>query len=257
MAAPQAEAAGCRSRCSGRAVDRPPGTCRVGVISMWPMLTATGAAIAKAIASAMSAASRQLEALDEALADLRAVAVHMREDVGRDAARADLGDADALAEGVDAQLARQHADRRLGRVVGRVAAEVVGAGDRRDVDDMAAVARHHAGHDQAAEVQHGAQVHVDQEVDVAVLGLQEGLRPVDARVVDQDVELDLAARAGRAPAVSRHVQRVRDAAGPLGQLGRALRRCGRRRGPRSPSRQNRSTTAAPMPDEAPVTRAVL
>ena len=156
------------------------------------MFTATGAAIAKAIASAMSSASRQLEALDEALADLGAVAVHMGEDVGRDAAGADLGDAHAFAESVDAQLARQHADRRLGGVVGRVAAEVVGAGDRDDVDDMAAVARHHAGHDQAAEMQHGPEVHVDEEVDVLGVGLQELLRPVDARVVDEDVELDLA-----------------------------------------------------------------
>ena len=87
---------------------------------------------------------------------------------------------------------RQHGDRGLGRVVGRVAAEIVGAGDRGDVDHVAAVAGHHAGHDQAAEMQHGPNVHVDQEVDVAVLGLQELLRPVDARVVDEDVELDLA-----------------------------------------------------------------
>ena len=48
--------------CSGRAVWRPPGTCSVGVISMWPMFTATGAAMAKAIASAMSVGLRQLEA---------------------------------------------------------------------------------------------------------------------------------------------------------------------------------------------------
>ena len=128
-------------RAGSRPVDRPPGTCRVGVISMWPMLTATGAAMAKAIASAMSDGLRQLEAFDEALAGLRDVAVHMGEDVGRDPARADLGHAHALAEGIDAQLARQHADRRLGRVIGAVAAEIVGAGDRADVDDVAAVAR--------------------------------------------------------------------------------------------------------------------
>ena len=53
---------------------------------------------------------------------------------------------------------------------------------------MAAVARHHAGHDQAAEVQDGPKVHVDKEIDVLVLGLEELLRPVDARVVDQDIE---------------------------------------------------------------------
>ena len=116
---------------------------------------------------------RQLEAVEEARADLRAVAVDMGEDVGRDPARADLGDADAPAEGVDAQLPRQHADRGLGGVVGRVAAEVVGAGDRRDVDHVAAVARHHAGNDEPAEMQHRAQVHVHQEVDVGFLGLEE------------------------------------------------------------------------------------
>ena len=88
----------------------------------------------------------------------------------------DLGDAHALAEAVDAQLARQHADRGLGRVVGGVAAEIVGARDRADVDHMAAVARHHAGHDQAAQMQHGAQVDVDQQIDVLGVGLQEAGR---------------------------------------------------------------------------------
>ena len=61
---------------------------------------------------------------------------------------------------------------------------------------MAAVARHHSRDDQAAQVQHRAQIHVDQQIDVPGLRLQEGFRPIDAGVVDQDVELDLAARAG-------------------------------------------------------------
>ena len=72
---------------SGCAVDSPPGTCSVGVISMWPILTATGAAIAKAIASAMSEACGSSKPFDEALVGLGRVAVHMREDVRRDAAR--------------------------------------------------------------------------------------------------------------------------------------------------------------------------
>ena len=45
------------SRSPGRIVDSPPGTCSVGVISILPMLTATGAASAKATQSAMSFAS--------------------------------------------------------------------------------------------------------------------------------------------------------------------------------------------------------
>ena len=179
----------------------------------------------------------------------------MGEDVGRDAAGADLGDADALSESVDAQLARQHAHRRLGGVIGRVAAEIVGAGDRGDVDDMAAVARHHAGDDQAAEMEHGAQVHVDKQVDVLGVGLKELLGPVDARVVDQDVELDFAPRGGERGAVG-HVHDMRDAAGALGK---AFQRLSLRAiaWTSRPSRRNRSTTAAPIPEEAPVTRAVL
>ena len=198
---------------------------------------------------------RQLEAVEEARADLRAVAVDVGEDVGGDAPRADLGDAHPLAEDVDAELARQHAHRRLGGVVGRVAAEIVGAGDRGDVDDVAAVARHHAGHDQVAEVEDRAQVDVDEEVDVGGVALQQPLRLVDAGIVDEDVELDLPRELGQGRGVA-HVERVGDAAGALGERRRARRRSGRGRGPRAPRGARRSTTAAPMPEEAPVTRAV-
>ena len=101
----------------------------------------------------------------------------------------DLGDADAASECIDAKLARQHADGRLGRVIGGVAAEIVGARDRADVDDVAAVARDHSRHDQSAQVQHGAQIDVDQKVDILGVGFQEGFGPIDAGIVDENVEV--------------------------------------------------------------------
>src|ERR1700722_2454609 len=51
---------------------------------------------------------RKLISFDEALVDLRGVAMDMSENVGGDPARADLGHAHAPSECIDAQLARQH-----------------------------------------------------------------------------------------------------------------------------------------------------
>src|SRR6516164_3859742 len=52
--AQEAASPACVADAEGLAVESPPGTCSVGVISIWPILTAAGAVIAKAIASAMS-----------------------------------------------------------------------------------------------------------------------------------------------------------------------------------------------------------
>jgi hypothetical protein len=166
---------------------------------------------------------RQLEALDEALVGFRRVAVHVREDVGGHAARADLRHAHALAEHVDAQLARQHAHRGLGRVIDAVAVEVVRRRDRADVDDVAAVALHHAGNHESAKVQHGTQVHVDQQVDVCRLPFQQSAGPVHACAVDQDVEGDVA-RELREPLKVGDVEHVGDAAGFFGQRQQAVPR---------------------------------
>ena len=135
---------------SARIVCSPPGTCSVGMISMWPDVHRDRGGDGEGDRIGDVGGLRQQEALDEALARLGAVAVHVGEDVGRDPARTDLGHADQLAVEVDPQLARQHVHRRLGGVIGAVAAEIIGRGDGADVDHMPAIARRHAGHDQPA-----------------------------------------------------------------------------------------------------------
>ena len=58
---------------------------------------------------------------------------------------------------------------------------------------MAAVARDHARHDQPAQVQHGAQVDVDQQVDVLGVGLQERLGRSTPALLTRMSNVDLAA----------------------------------------------------------------
>ena len=87
---------------------------------------------------------------------------------------------------------------------------------------MPAVARHHAGHDEVAQVQHGAQVYVDQQVDVFRRGLEDRVRPVDTRVVDEHVERHFLRQPRQAGEVG-HVEHMRDAAGARGELVEVLR----------------------------------
>ena len=54
---------------------------------------------------------------------------------------------------------------------------------------MAPVAIDHARHDQTTEMQHGADVDVDQQVDVIRLGLEQFPGLVDAGIVDQNVNM--------------------------------------------------------------------
>jgi hypothetical protein len=72
----------------------------------------------------------------------------MRKDVSSDAPWTDLCDANPVPKGINAQLARKHADGGFGRVVRRVPTEVIDAGDRRDIDDVTAISRNHTGNDE-------------------------------------------------------------------------------------------------------------
>ncbi|EGE60698.1 hypothetical protein RHECNPAF_1360079 [Rhizobium etli CNPAF512] len=160
---------------------------------------------------------RQLEAVDEPLPDAGIIAVDVIENIRGDPAGADFGHPHALAESVDAQLVRQHAHACLGGVIGGVSSEIIGAGDRRDVDDVAAVARHHARHDEAADVQNRAEIDVDEEIDIALVGFQKLLRPVDAGIVDENVELHPARERGDRRPIG-HIDGMGDTARTLGQL---------------------------------------
>ncbi len=81
---------------------------------------------------------------------------------------------------------------------------------------MAAVPRDHAGQHQPGQLQHGAQIDVDQQVDAICVRLQDGAGTVDAGIVDQDVEWLVLRKLGDAGEVG-HVDRVRDASGARGE----------------------------------------
>lgn len=82
---------------------------------------------------------------------------------------------------------------------------------------MSAVARHHARHDQAADMQDRPEIDVDDEIDIALVGFQEFLRPVDAGIVDENIELHTTGELGHGLTVG-HIDDVGDAARPRGQL---------------------------------------
>ncbi|MCY1488760.1 hypothetical protein D9M68_224590 [compost metagenome] len=62
----------------------------------------------------------------------------------------------------------------------------------------------------------GAQVDIDEEIDVAILRLQKFLRPVDAGIVHQNVELNFTGKLRQCGTVG-YVDCVRNAAGALGK----------------------------------------
>src|SRR6266567_7780059 len=103
----------------------------------------------------------KLISFDEPFVGVCRGAMDMRENIRGDTARTNLGHAHAPPEGVDAQLARQHADGGLGCMIGGVSAEIVGARDRADIDHVASIAGGHSRDDQATQMQDGAQVDVD------------------------------------------------------------------------------------------------
>src|SRR5699024_12691021 len=80
------------------------------------------------------------------------------EDLGLDAAGRDLGDTDPVADGVVADLPGDLVHRRLRRVVGGVAVEVVQPGDAGDGHDVPEIAVDRAGQEPADQLQHGAAV---------------------------------------------------------------------------------------------------
>ncbi|MPM98866.1 hypothetical protein SDC9_146056 [bioreactor metagenome] len=111
------------------------------------------------------------------------------EDLGLDAAGADLGHPDAASDRIVAQLAAELMHGSLRRMVGGVPVEVVDAGDRTDVDDMAEVALDHPRHEDPGQLQYRAQVHVDQRIQVVSAGIQDIARTRHPGAVDQNVDL--------------------------------------------------------------------
>src|SRR5699024_746532 len=111
------------------------------------------------------------------------------EDLGLDAAGRDLGDTDPFADGVVADLPGDLVHRRLRRVVGGVAVEVVQPGDAGDVHDVPAIAVDHAGQEHTDQLQHGAYVDVHHVVQVLAGRAQDVPLPADPGVVDEDVDV--------------------------------------------------------------------
>lgn len=181
----------------------------------------------------------------------------MSKDVGGDAPRADLGNTYALTQSIDAQLAREHVHGRFGGVVERVATdEVVDAGNRTDVDDVPAIALQHSRHQQAYEMQYRLQIDGDLRIDLLRRCRGDRAGEIDAGAVGgQDIERHLCGQLRQRVEIA-HVDGMRNATGPYGQL---LQQIGaaRERVNFQPLLQKRSTMAAPIPDDAPVTKAVL
>ncbi len=88
------------------------------------------------------------------------IAGNIAENLRRHPPRANFGNSHPLAVAIDAQLARQRVYSRFGGVIDRVAIEVINRGDGGDINDVAAVARHHSRDQQPAQVQYGAQVDI-------------------------------------------------------------------------------------------------
>src|SRR5699024_12233638 len=88
------------------------------------------------------------------------------EELGLDPAGGDLGDAYPLADRVVADLAGDLVHRGLCRVVGRMAVEVVEAGGAGDVHDVSSVPFDHARQEYPDQLEHGADVDIDQVLEV-------------------------------------------------------------------------------------------
>jgi hypothetical protein len=175
-------------------------------------------------------------------------------DVGFHPAGADLGHPDPAAEGIDAQLARDRVHRRLCRVIGDVTAEFVVPSHRGDVDDMPAVARHHARQQQPRQMQARPQVHVDLFVDGEGIRGQDAAGPADAGVVHQNVDFQ-----PRDQSVSAAVSDTSTAWGTTEHASassRSLSALRARACTVSPLARSRSAMARPIPPDAPVTSAV-
>ncbi|MNT27303.1 hypothetical protein D3C72_1629290 [compost metagenome] len=92
---------------------------------------------------------------------------------------------------------------------------------------MAAIARHHARHHHAAEMQHGAQVDVDQEIDITLIRFQKFLRAVDTGIVHEDIERHLTGELRERRPVC-HIYGMCEAARALRQLVESVHTSGNR-----------------------------
>jgi hypothetical protein len=128
----------------------------------------------------------------EAVGVLEQALVH----VGLDVARGDGVDGDAAAGPLVGEALCQLADGALGGGVGGHGEAALEGQQRRKVDDAAAAARHgvrveaeHVGAKVAAEAEDGAEVDLDDLVEVAVGEPVARVPPLDARAVDEDPDL--------------------------------------------------------------------
>ncbi len=154
-----------------------------------------------------------------------------------------------------AKLLRQGMNARLGRVIDRVAAgEGIVCGDRRDADDVAAIALHHAGHEQSCQVQDGAQVDVDQLVDV-VGGVAQRSPAGDWPALFTRTSTSMLSASLVISAVARTSSAWGNAARRLGDLGETVGIARDRMHFQPFGGATVATVAAPMPEEALVTSA--
>ncbi|RMM03952.1 hypothetical protein ALQ88_00348 [Pseudomonas savastanoi] len=101
-------------------------------------------------------------------------------------------------------------------MVRRVAAEVVGGGNRADVDDVPAVTLDHTRQRKPGDLQYRAQVHIDQQINPFCVGLEQRTGPVDSGIVDHNIELMGLEQCRQTGQIS-HVDSMCDAAGALRQ----------------------------------------
>jgi hypothetical protein len=109
--------------------------------------------------------------------------------VGEDVARADGVGLDVVARPLGGHRLRQQLDAALGGGVRRDRRPRGGAGERADVDDLAAAAaRDHASRGFAADEEGGGEVGVEHALPVGEREFEHRLAVLDAGVVDEDVD---------------------------------------------------------------------
>ena len=187
----------------------------------------------------------------------------LREALGRDEARHDGADVDAVGVLLGAQRVAPDGERGLGGRVGAGAGAPDPAGGARDVDDRARRGRAQQRQQRLGQPHLGVEVQRHRAADRGVAGLGERAAPAGARVVDEQVQpaavVLLQVRAGaRGRVVGEQVERQRRRPAPAAppRAARAGRRGARAARAASPgSRASRRAVASPRPLDAPVIRA--